>query len=238
MSSKKAYFQGGGGVNEPTPKKKKYKSEPAILVQPRFKEPFYRNYDLYETEGVNGPAKHGPGAGWHDMKKYKSLSDFIKDKRKKLKDKYKADDSWIQDDGSISKKEKRAFRRMALLSLIKNAIDFAIDDQISEPILGDSGTYSDSVPIGGITDEYLTPPDFENKSIDQLNHHHDYVDNEMSDETILNYLENKYINTGETGILGLPDGVNPMDDEDMVMKKNPLAGITDSGNTLYDKISY
>ena len=30
--NKTAYFQGGSGVNEPTPKKKKYKAEKAILV--------------------------------------------------------------------------------------------------------------------------------------------------------------------------------------------------------------
>ena len=65
MSNKKAYFQGGGGVNEPTPKKKKYKSDPAIVVQPRFEEPLYRNYDLY-----NVPGNHGPGAGYHDLTKY------------------------------------------------------------------------------------------------------------------------------------------------------------------------
>jgi hypothetical protein len=60
--NKNGYFQGGGGVNQPEPKKKKYKSDPAIVVQPRFKEPFYRNYDLYNT-----PGEHSPGAGWHDM---------------------------------------------------------------------------------------------------------------------------------------------------------------------------
>jgi hypothetical protein len=53
---KTAYFQGGGGVNEPTPKKRKYKIDPAEVVQPRFEEPFYRNYDLY-----NVPGKYGPG---------------------------------------------------------------------------------------------------------------------------------------------------------------------------------
>jgi hypothetical protein len=119
---KKAYFQGGGGVNEPTPKKKKYKSDEAIVNQPRFKEPLYRNYDLYDTEGVDGPAKHGPGAGWNSMQDYKSVGDFLKDRRKKLKDKYKADDSWIQDDGSLSKKPKASKARMEILqALIKTA---------------------------------------------------------------------------------------------------------------------
>lgn len=101
---KEAYFQGGGGVNEPTPKKKKYKSEPALVNQPRFKEPLYDNYDLYETEGVKGPAKHSPGTGFYqNMEKYKSVSDFIKKKRKRNNGKYVAEDSYIQDDGSITK---------------------------------------------------------------------------------------------------------------------------------------
>lgn len=44
---------------------------------------FYRNYDLYETEGVDGPAKQGPGTGFYqNMHKYKSISDFRKKKRK------------------------------------------------------------------------------------------------------------------------------------------------------------
>ncbi len=43
----------------------KNKSEKAELSQTRFKEPLFKNYDLYETEGVNGPAKHGPGGGFY-----------------------------------------------------------------------------------------------------------------------------------------------------------------------------
>lgn len=35
LSSRHAYFQGGGGVNEPTPKKKKYKSDDIEHVVPR-----------------------------------------------------------------------------------------------------------------------------------------------------------------------------------------------------------
>lgn len=165
--NKKAYFQGGGGVNEPTPKKKKYKSDPAIVVQPRFEEPLYRNYDLYETEGVNGPAKHGPGVGWHDMHKYKSIADFLKDKRKKLKDKYKADDSWVEDNGSITKKDpsKIKVRARIFSKLIKNAIEFPLDDY-TDPTLGDSESdnlVGKSNPLGGYLDKYLPKNDFEGK---------------------------------------------------------------------------
>lgn len=252
---KQSYFQGGGGENEPTPKKKKYKSEPALVNQTRFVEPFYKNYDVYETEGVNGPPKHGPGAGWHDMGKYKSIKEFLAAKRKKLQDKYKADDSWIQDDGSLTKKDpKKSVRAAILYNLVKlaeacndsdieytdrtdayicknclhmgpncgepkptskelhaeknhnpdhidwsndgdkqdpkylkwkkslnkdnNSIDFPIDDQISDPIIGNSGSYSDSVPIGGASDEYLPLDDFEGKSPDKLDFGRDYVEDE------------------------------------------------------------
>lgn len=51
------------------------------------KEPslvFYKNYDLYDTEGVDGPAKQGPGTDlYQNMEKYKSVADFRKKKRKK-----------------------------------------------------------------------------------------------------------------------------------------------------------
>jgi hypothetical protein len=115
--NKNGYFQGGGGVNQSEPKKKKYKSDPAIVVQPRFKEPFYRNYDLYNT-----PGEHSPKAGWHDMEKYKSVQEFLKAKRKKLKDKYKADDSWIQDDNSKTKKNPNRIARLAIFErIIKTA---------------------------------------------------------------------------------------------------------------------
>lgn len=117
LPNKKAYFQGGGGENEPTPGKRKYKAEPAIVVQPHFEEPLYRNYDVYHV-----PGKYGPGSGWHAMQDYKSVADFLKDRRKKLKDKYKADDSWIQDDGSLTKSQKKIKARMEMLNgLVKTA---------------------------------------------------------------------------------------------------------------------
>src|ERR1700690_127738 len=154
LQNKKSYFQ---GTEEPTPKKKKYKSEKATTVQTRFKEPLYKNYDLYETEGVDGKAKQGPGAGlYQNLDKYKSVSDFLKKKRK-----------------------KKAARRRALLSiLIKQRIVFPIDDQISDPFLGDSGTYSDSVPIGGQLDEYLPLNDFEGKDPTPLDFGRDYTEDD------------------------------------------------------------
>lgn len=235
--NKQAYFQGGGGVNEPTPKKKKYKSEKAIVVQPRFKEPLYRNYDLY-----NVPGKHGPGAGWHDMHKYKSIADFLKAKRKKLKDKYKADDKWIEDK-EFDKKEKasKMKARAALLSrLTKVAIDYPIDDQIkSGPILGDSGSYSNSVQIGGYLDKYLTHNDFEGKSPDKLDFGRDYSEDMKAgkglDTKSLEKILNKYLPDGQNGLYGLPDGVKLPDEEQGDQSNiNPDYGTTDVGITMYE----
>lgn len=119
--SKIAYFQGGGGVNEPTPGEKKYKSDPAIVVQPRFKEPFYRNYDLYTIPGM----EHiGPGTGYHGLQNYKSVAEFLKDRRERLKPRYVADDSWQIDSGERVKKNPDRKARMAILEkIIKQADD-------------------------------------------------------------------------------------------------------------------
>lgn len=114
---------GGGGVNEPTPNKKKYKSDPAIVVQPRFVEPFYRNYDLYDVEGVDGPAKHGPGSGYNHMNEFKSIKDFLEFRRNRLKGKYVAEDSWIEDTAANRKEraEKMKIRSFIFNRLVKQA---------------------------------------------------------------------------------------------------------------------
>jgi hypothetical protein len=237
---KEAYFQGGGGVNEPTPKKKKYKSEPKLVDQPRFKEPFFRNYDLYETEGVDGKAEHGPGAGlYQHMSDYKSVADFLKKKRERNSDKYKADDSVQEDDGKINK-TKSARRKALLAHFIKNAIDFPVDDQISNPILGESGAYSDSVPIGGMLDEYLSLDDFEGKSPDKLDFGRDYTEyTEPKKPVDIESIINKFLTPQENGLYGLPDGISPPSDLDAdvtISNRDSAYGTTDSGNTLYDKM--
>lgn len=120
MSQNKfAYFQGGGGVNEPTPGKKKYKSDPALVVQPRFKEPFYRNYDLYKIPGMEDI---GPGTGHHGLQNYKSVQEFLEERRKRLKPRYVADDSWQMDNGKRIKKNPNKQARTAILErIIKEA---------------------------------------------------------------------------------------------------------------------
>lgn len=130
--NKKAYFQGGGGVNEPTPGKKKYKSDPALVVQPRFKEPFYRNYDLYTIPGME---EVGPGTGWHGLQNYKSVKDFLADRRKRMQPRYVADDSWQIDSGERVKKNPDCKARMAILERIiktanPNACEFCGENKI------------------------------------------------------------------------------------------------------------
>lgn len=116
--NKKGYYQGGGGVNEPTPGEKKYKSDPAIVVQPRFKEPFYRNYDLYTIPGMEDV---GPGTGYHGLQNYKSVEEFLEDRRARLKPRYVADDSWQVDSGERVKKNPERKARMALFEKIIKA---------------------------------------------------------------------------------------------------------------------
>ena len=225
-----AYYQ---GTEEPTPGKKQYKSDKAVIVKPRFKDPFYRNYDYVETN-IEG----GPGTGAYSGK-YKSIEEFRKSK-KQLKDKYKADDSY----------DKIKIRAKVLNIIIKTAIDFPIDDQIT-PILTedlgyqDVGSYSASVPIGGQTDQYTQPTDFDNKTTDQLNYGVDHIDDKTERETYkkedkkpnMEELLNRYLNPREPAIFGLPDGIETPEDLDPVATIAPNQnqyGITDSGNTLYN----
>lgn len=127
MTVKKGYFQGGGGVNEPTPGKKKYPSDPAIVNQTRFKEPFYKNYDLYDIPGF----EHiGPGAGWHSMQNYKSVQEFLDAKRQKMKGKYEADDTWIDSNGNYTKKNPIKARAELLNKLVKIASSECTDSDI------------------------------------------------------------------------------------------------------------
>jgi len=117
--NKKAYFQGGGGVNEPTPGEKKYKSDPALVVQPRFKEPFYRNYDLYTIPGMEDI---GPGTGYHGLQNYDSVQEFLAARRDRMKDRYKADDSWQLDSGKRTKENPGIKARAAIFErIIKTA---------------------------------------------------------------------------------------------------------------------
>lgn len=244
LQNKQGYFQ---GTEEPTPKKKKYKSDRAITVQPRFKEPLFKNYDLYETKGEDGLAKHGPGTGlYQNMEKYKSVKDFIDKKRKR--NKYKADDSHIED--TISNREDRIskmkVRSRILYKITKIAIDFPIDDNI-DPNLAHSNSDSNTDTSlgnanhgGGYLDKYLPMDDFENKPPSALNFGRDYTDDvEDSKELDLETLEaliEKYTNE-QKGLYGMPDGVNLQDGElrdptDI----NPYYGTIDSENTLYDKL--
>lgn len=73
---------------------------------------FFKNYDLYDTEGVDGPAKQGPGTGLHSGK-YKSVTEFLNKKRKQR-----------------IKKRKKAFTELKFrvkYSIDVNSLDFPSD---------------------------------------------------------------------------------------------------------------
>ncbi len=231
IATKKAYFQGGGGVNQPTPKKKKYKSDPAIVVQPRFEEPFYRNYDLYDT-----PGKHSPGAGWHSMQKYKSISEFLEAKRKKMKDKYKADDSWIQDSGEITKKNPGKKARAKLLQqIIKLGIDFPIDEQIESTIDHDGDLSNPSMPIG--MGRAPAAYDEEGRGPTSLDFAHQEPESSIpADEDLIDLLTEKYLNhETRTQMNGLPDGFDHSEEEDAsITEMNTEYGTLGPESTMYE----
>lgn len=214
FQNKKAYFQ---GTEIPKPKKKQYKSEPTQPVTTRFSEPFFKNYDLY-----NVPGKHGPGAGWHEMTKHKSVSDFLKKKRKKLKNKYKS--------------KKIASRIFLFSKLLKNAIDYSVDEQIkSSPILHDGEIYNSILPFSGQLSEYNPINDFEGKSPDKLNFGRDYSDSLFN---LIYEVDNKEkpIVSGPIPLYGLPDGIKDIEELQNLFYDDPRYGITDSGNTVYNNM--
>jgi len=225
------------------------------------------------------------------MEKYKSIQEFLKAKRKKLKDKYKADDSWIQDDNSKTKKNPGIKTRAAIFERIiktadhmmppkehgtgiydwknslyqnlkkyksvdrynkehkakyhtdDNDIDFPLDDQINTELAGAFDDTSDNLVgqsnlTGGKLDEYLPKDDFEGKPPTALNFGRDY------DETgpgrdhndILQKLFNKYLTPSETGLFGLPDGVDPdgHDADQTEQVEEPFTGTSDIGTQMYE----
>lgn len=215
LQNKISYFQG-------TEKPKKYKPDKSIIEQPRFKEVFYKNYDTYDI------GSNGPGSGWHNMHKYKSVSDFLNSKRKRMKNKYK---------DTINNRKKRHEKIQSRINffyrIIKLAIDFPIDEQINlEPESVNS--YSDTVPIGGQLDEYLTQSDFESKTPDQLNFGRDYI--EDASNIITNNNNNNSLSASEPSLYGMPDGIEPQEDLDAPNSENPHYGILESGTDIYDKM--
>lgn len=239
--NKQGYFQ---GTEEPTPKKKKYKSEKAIVVQPRFKEPFFKNYDLYETEGVDGPAKHGPGTGLHqNMGKYKSVKDFIEQKRKRNKNKYKAEDSWIEDTEANRKKRisKMKTRAKLLSKITKVAIDFSIDDYFDPNVteIQNDNPVGKANIMGGYLDKYLTMDDFEGKPPSTLNFGNDYTEEVKTpkefDLDTLQELMDQHLSPGAKGLYGLPDGVDlPEEDLNYPNNINPNFGTIGPESLMYE----
>jgi len=185
---------------------------------------FFKNYDLYETEGVNGPAKQGPGTGFYqNMDKYKSVSDFRKKKKKRMKN-----------------------RKLALLSVIlknatdNNSIDFPNDDLVTGISPGSAGENMDGTPyagFGGMSDYY----DNRNPETSEIPVGEDLMSPD-SDELVMKKSPKADINQmalqpGESPIMGLPDGQKPIEDQDNNrFRTNKYFGIQDSGRNIYDNV--
>lgn len=129
-----------------------------------------------------------------------------------------------------------------LMSKIKdvNNIDFPIDDQIgSDPIVGNSGSsYFDSVPISYM-EGYTDLPDQDNKPESNLDFGEDLTDetspNRGFNEENLKYLMDKYLTSTETGLFGLPDGIEQEghDADRTEQIEQPYTGTSDIGTQMY-----
>lgn len=199
--------------------------------------------------------------GWADMQNYKSVAEFLVARRKKLKDKYVADDSWIE-----STKPSIKSRATLLLSLTKYAIDFPIDEQIdhyNQMIYPEEGSYQSQEQVGGadlsgfpgddgsegfssytasipgsVNIDYTLKPDQEGRSNEALNFGNDLTENEESlnlDHKSIQKLIDKYLTPAETGLFGLPDGIDhaDFDTEQINETQNPFLGTSDIGTQPY-----
>lgn len=139
----KAYFQGAGEANEPSPKKKKYKGEPINQDLTKARGVFFKNYDLYDTGGPS------PGTGlYQHMSEYESVSDFRRKKRKE----------------NISKRRKAFFEALLLTTASdKNNLTDATEDTITS-IPWNPGVGS---PVG-LLDNMYPGEDLEDKPVSNL----------------------------------------------------------------------
>ncbi len=178
---KKSYYL---GTQDP---KDKPKADKRLVVYPgRFKEPFYQNYDLYDTpEGDRGM---GPGTGLQGgkKKKYKSIQEFVEEKRKRMKDRYTAVDEYYADDTEkdTKKKGKKSIEksvqkaaRMIGLKLIKNAYDYGNRDY-SYPESNDADRFIPGQGFGGVLDRSVPEDDRLGGSPLEFGYNKDYFSNE------------------------------------------------------------
>ena len=186
---------------------------------------FFKNYDLYETEGVDGPAKMGPGSGFYqNMNKYKSVSDFLKQKRKKIN------------------KRKKAFLMLAKKAFDQNNLDFSTDFTTT-PILSDlsgdnsdsSGLYFASTPVG-YNSYYLSDVEQESPIKSNIK-----VKNMGQKEySIKDFKKDLFgfelLNPAESDVYGLKQIVNPREELEQGYRRNPFSGTTNLGIDIYNNI--
>jgi hypothetical protein len=90
-------------------------------------------------------------------------------------------------------------------------------------------------------DSSLPQNDFEGKPPTELDFGRDYTEDVEFPGTLneddLESLEHKYLTPSETDLFGLPDGIDPVSDEDAdvtVNNKNTYYGTPDTGRQMYD----
>lgn len=158
----------------------------------------YQNYDLYEDgTGI------GPGGGLHSGE-YKSVKDFLKNKRKR----------------------KKKVRALLLSFLTKTATDYPLDSQVT-PIISEESSYQASLGPGGMYDSLTPEPDEEDKSPDKLNFGRDYADQEViekEDPGLTPAQPNWY---GENSLL-------TREELDSLYDQDPRYGIGDFGTNIYE----
>jgi hypothetical protein len=99
---------------------------------------FFKNYDLYDTDGTDNSDKNDPGTGlYQNMFKYKSVYDFLKQKRKKR-----------------MKNRKNALLKFLFASYDINSIDFPLDES-SNTIMYDNTKLSNIGLLDGINPEQI-----------------------------------------------------------------------------------
>jgi hypothetical protein len=173
----------------------------------------YKNLDLYPTD------KNGPGLSFYqELYKYKSVQDYLNKKRKKKK----------------NKKIKR--RKNAFLSI-------ASFDSQTTPLPMDPGIPGAN-QIGGVADHVTQQADqFGNPPGNNLNYavskdFWEEIDQILSESA--NNLENFSIplNSAESPLHGMPDGIIGEEDRDYTHNLNNNYGITNSGNQYANGVPF
>ena len=151
------------------------------------------------------------------MDKYKSVSDFLKKKRQRIR--------------------KRKAAIIYALAGNKLALDFKLDENSSGSIIpGESGAdydgnYSTNAPMSGLTDHTISLRNEEDLPAGTINTINSENDESKEYNSIGEKVED-FFNSTQDLMFGMPDGVDHGDDP-LIVEQNPQQGKTNLPNTLY-----